>query len=161
MAEFECSIDGEPFEQCESPMEYSGLTSGRHRFRVRAIDLAGNIEQPPVTRTFDLGMDANPPETTINSGPEATFNDDWASFEFSSNEPDATFECAIDGEPLEECFNPTQYRRARARRAHLPGPRARLEPEPRPDPGHLDVDLRAGHAGARDDDRHARRRTRS
>ena len=69
IAEFECSIDAEPFEQCESPMEYSGLTAGRHTFRVRAIDLAGNIEQPPVTRTFDLGMDANPPETTINSGP--------------------------------------------------------------------------------------------
>ncbi|HEV2950500.1 MAG TPA: cell envelope biogenesis protein OmpA, partial [Actinomycetota bacterium] len=106
---FECSLDTEPFEQCESPMEYSDLTPGQHRFRVRAIDLAGNIEQPPVTHVFDIGMDATPPQTTIHSGPDPTVPDDWASFEFSSNEADATFECAIDGEPFEECFNPAQY----------------------------------------------------
>ncbi len=39
--EFECQLDVEPFEQCESPMEYSDLTPGSTRFRVRAIDLAG------------------------------------------------------------------------------------------------------------------------
>ena len=90
-------------------MEYSDLTPGEHRFRVRAIDIAGNVEHPPVTRTFSIGMDAVPPETTIQTGPPASVPDDWASFEFSSNELDATFECAIDGEPFEECFNPAQY----------------------------------------------------
>ena len=89
-------------------MEYSGLTPGEHRFRVRAIDLAGNHEQPPVTDTFEIGI-GPAPETTILTGPAATVPDDWASFEFSSSQANSTFECAIDAEPFEECFNPTQY----------------------------------------------------
>ena len=142
LAEFECSIDNEPFEQCESPMEYSGLTPGEHRFRVRAIDLAGNHEQPPVTDTFEIGI-GPAPDTTILTGPAATVPDDWASFEFSSNQANATFECAIDAEPFEECFNPTQYTelepgqhtfRVRALNSSL---------VPDPTPGDVDVELRA------------------
>ena len=108
-ATFECQIDSDPFEQCESPMEYSDLTPGQHRFRVRATDLALNVEQPPVSHEFSIGVDGVPPETTILSGPAATVPDDWATFELQSNEADARFECALDGEPFEECLNPAQF----------------------------------------------------
>ena len=112
--EFECQLDADPFEQCETPMQYSDLAPGNHVFRVRAIDLARNIEHPPVTHAFAVGIDVDPPETTLLERPPATTTDDWATFTFESNEPDATFECAIEVEPdvgpaWEECFSPTQF----------------------------------------------------
>jgi RNA polymerase sigma factor (sigma-70 family) len=41
-ATFECSLDGGGFAGCGSPAQYSGLRLGRHTFRVRATDQAGN-----------------------------------------------------------------------------------------------------------------------
>ncbi|HEV2950983.1 MAG TPA: hypothetical protein VGZ51_02675, partial [Actinomycetota bacterium] len=113
-AEYECSLDAEPFEQCDSPMEYSDLNPGTHVFRVRAVDLARNVEHPPVSHTFEVGADSTPPETTILSGPPNPSIDDWATFELQANEEVVYFECAIETEPgvgpvWEECFNPAQY----------------------------------------------------
>ena len=112
--EFECQLDADPFEQCETPMQYSDLAPGNHVFRVRAIDLARNIEHPPVSHAFAVGLDADPPETFLGERPPATTTDDWATFTFTSDETDATFECAIEVEPdvgpaWEECFSPTQF----------------------------------------------------
>ena len=111
--EFECQLDADPFEQCESPMEYSDLAPGNHVFRVRAIDLARNVEHPPVSHAFAVGVDATPGDDPRRA-PPATTTDDWATFRFASNETDATFECALEAEPdvgpvWEECFSPTQY----------------------------------------------------
>jgi hypothetical protein len=54
---FECALDAAPLESCVSPKTYSGLDWGEHRFAVRAIDAAGNVDATPATRTFqtDLG----------------------------------------------------------------------------------------------------------
>ncbi|HEV2951400.1 MAG TPA: hypothetical protein VGZ51_04800, partial [Actinomycetota bacterium] len=112
--EFQCQLDSQAFEQCDSPMEYSDLTPGTHTFRVRAIDLARNVEHPPVSTTLQVGTDTVAPETTILSGPPANSIDDWATFELQASEEVIYFECAIEfettGEPLwEECFSPAQY----------------------------------------------------
>ncbi|MBK8294354.1 MAG: Ig-like domain repeat protein [Solirubrobacterales bacterium] len=70
--------------------------------RVRAVDLAGNIDLTPETRNFVL--DATPPETTIDSGPGSRTNDTEPAFAFSSSEPtNATFECALDAGAWEAC----------------------------------------------------------
>ena len=61
-----------------------------------------------MTDVFDIAV-GPPPETTILTGPAATVPDDWASFEFSSSRPNSTFECSIDNEQFEECFNPAQF----------------------------------------------------
>ena len=39
---FECSLDGGAWTSCDSPQLYSSLSSGSHKFSVRAADVAGN-----------------------------------------------------------------------------------------------------------------------
>lgn len=49
---FQCSMDGGPWAPCTSPKVYSGLSWSPHVFRVRAIDLAGNLDPVPAQRSF-------------------------------------------------------------------------------------------------------------
>jgi hypothetical protein len=44
---FECKLDDSDFSACTSPTRLSGLEPGRHKFSVRAIDLAGNVDPSP------------------------------------------------------------------------------------------------------------------
>jgi len=59
---FECSLDGATFAPCPSPKSYTGLASGSHTFRVRAVDLAGNVDATPAVRTWTV--DATRPTVT-------------------------------------------------------------------------------------------------
>jgi CSLREA domain-containing protein len=51
---FQCSLDGSRFRACKSPRKYRGLRPGKHVFRVRAIDPAGNVDRTPVRRRFEV-----------------------------------------------------------------------------------------------------------
>ncbi len=53
-------------------------------------------------------QDLTPPETLIVSGPGegSTITDVMATFEFESDDPDATFECSVDGSPFAACSGP-------------------------------------------------------
>jgi hypothetical protein len=62
---FECSLDGAPFEPCESPKEYSDLTDGTHTFDVRAIDAAGNTDPSPAQRSWM--MDTQSPQVRLTA----------------------------------------------------------------------------------------------
>jgi hypothetical protein len=44
---FECKLDARPFKACETPLRWKVRRGARHVFRVRAIDLAGNVDQTP------------------------------------------------------------------------------------------------------------------
>jgi hypothetical protein len=44
---FECKLDRRRFKPCHSPKRYRHLRSGRHIFKVRATDLAGNTDATP------------------------------------------------------------------------------------------------------------------
>jgi hypothetical protein len=49
---FECKKDRKPWRPCSSPFEWRRLTQGRHRFRVRAVDIAGNADPTPAEDRF-------------------------------------------------------------------------------------------------------------
>jgi CSLREA domain-containing protein len=49
---FQCSLDDDGFRGCKSPKRYGKLAPGKHVFRVRAIDRAGNVDPTPAKRRF-------------------------------------------------------------------------------------------------------------
>ena len=108
---FECRLDAEPFALCTSPRTVSGIAPGLHTFEVRALDRTGNTDPSPAVHTWTVvgpPPDVTPPETTIGSGPDRTTVLTDATFEFSSDEPDATLECALDGAPFAPCSSPLE-----------------------------------------------------
>jgi hypothetical protein len=104
---FECRLDGGSFTSCASPKGYAGLSEGSHTFSVRATDAAGNADATPATYTWTV--DTTAPETTIDSGPLGTVGNTSASFAFSSDETDSTFECKLDAGPYASCTSPKAY----------------------------------------------------
>ena len=75
---FECSLDGATFVSCSSPTSYAGpLSVGPHSFRVRAFDVAGNVDATPAEYFWSVIAPPDPdPETcthTWSSGTPAAF----------------------------------------------------------------------------------------
>jgi large repetitive protein len=106
-ATFECSLDDAAYAACSSPKEYTGLASGNHSFRVRAVDAAGNADATPSSYTWRV--DTGAPETTIDSGPGAATPATSATLTFSSSEPGSTFDCSLDGASFGPCVSPREY----------------------------------------------------
>ena len=53
-SKFKCSLDGRKFSRCKSPKKLKRLKKGKHTFRVRATDRAGNVDKTPAKRTFRI-----------------------------------------------------------------------------------------------------------
>jgi hypothetical protein len=53
-ASFLCRLDGGSWSSCDSPQRYSGLSLGRHRFEVSAVDAAGNQDPTPAEHTWQV-----------------------------------------------------------------------------------------------------------
>ena len=51
---FECQLDTDDWEPCDSPKDYTDLADGKHKFKVRATDPAGNTDQTPDQRKFTV-----------------------------------------------------------------------------------------------------------
>jgi large repetitive protein len=100
----ECSLDGQVFASCSSPVSYSALSVGAHNFSARAIDVAGNTG-PASSLTFAI---TNPVTTQIVSmNPSAPItNITSMSIGFSSNFTGASFVCSWDGEASTPCTSP-------------------------------------------------------
>jgi hypothetical protein len=104
---FKCGIDSSPLDECASPKTFTGLVSGRHTFRVRAFDQAGN--ESGATRyswTVDLSP---PPAPTITGSPPNPTSATSASFNFTDSEAGVTFSCALDGGDSSSCASPAAY----------------------------------------------------
>jgi parallel beta-helix repeat protein len=76
---FECSLDNAAFADCQSGVEYLGLSVGPHTFQVRAIDATDNIDETPASRSWTVvagtintptGTDV---EVGLNGGASVTF----------------------------------------------------------------------------------------
>jgi large repetitive protein len=105
---FLCSLDGAAPSSCTSPISYSGLAEGSHTFRAFATDLAGNTETSGSFHAFET----RPPVTTtlVTTTPSANYNNSTTiSFAFTSNHPDATFKCQLDGGAAVPCISPMNY----------------------------------------------------
>ena len=51
---FICKLDRRVWGPCRSPKRYWGLKPGTHAFRVRAIDVAGNLDRTPAVRRWRI-----------------------------------------------------------------------------------------------------------
>jgi trimeric autotransporter adhesin len=49
---FQCKLDKQRYKSCTSPKTYKRLTSGKHVFRVKARDRAGNVDRTPSIKRF-------------------------------------------------------------------------------------------------------------
>lgn len=49
---FQCKLDAKPWSSCRSPKAYRNLKDGRHIFKVRARDAAGNVDPTPAKRSW-------------------------------------------------------------------------------------------------------------
>lgn len=110
-AGFECRLDStapEAWEECSSSHLYADLGDGEHTFEVRATDAAGNRDLTPDSRTWTV--DTTAPQTVIDSGPSAPTTATAASFNFSSPDGTATFECKLDDAATwQTCASPQAY----------------------------------------------------
>ena len=102
-ATFECAIDEAEFGPCSGPAgshtPASALDDGEHTFQARAIDDFGDLDLTPASQAFTV--DTAAPETTLDVTPGDPDNDPTPSFEFSSDDEDASFECRLfeQGDP--------------------------------------------------------------
>lgn len=55
---FTCDLDGMEIEGCMSPQTFHGLSNGVHTFEVFAIDVVGNTDATPVSRTWTVDTSA-------------------------------------------------------------------------------------------------------
>jgi flagellar hook assembly protein FlgD len=103
---FECRMDSGSWSSCSTPKSYSSLSEGTHSFAVKATDEAGNTGSPAY---YDWTIDLTDPVATISSGPDNPTNSQSATFQFSSNEEDSSFECKMDSESWSSCSSPISY----------------------------------------------------
>lgn len=103
-ATFECKLDGAAFAVCSSPAAYSGLADSSHTFQVRARDAAGNTDPTPASATWSI--DTVAPDVTITSNPAELTNATTASFDFTSTDLNATFECSYNLAVFTTCSSP-------------------------------------------------------
>ncbi|WP_205696903.1 Ig-like domain-containing protein [Conexibacter sp. SYSU D00693] len=101
-ATFTCRVDGGAWAACTSTHTTASLIDGTHTFEVRATR-NGHTDGTPASRTFDV--DATAPTTTIDSGPADPTNATGATFDLSTDDPQATYECSLDGAPFAACVD--------------------------------------------------------
>ncbi|HEV2952175.1 MAG TPA: hypothetical protein VGZ51_08725, partial [Actinomycetota bacterium] len=114
--QYECALDGGAFSLCVSPKVYNGVPIGPHVFEVR-VWVDEEIAEEPEPTTYDWTVvDSAPPDTTIVWGPaDPSFTNDpetgqsIASFALESDDPMATFQCALDGAPFTNCPDPVEF----------------------------------------------------
>lgn len=53
-ATYQCSLDNAVFSPCADPSTFTGLATGNHSLKVRAVDLAGNVDGSPAVHSWSV-----------------------------------------------------------------------------------------------------------
>ena len=53
-SKFACKLDRKQYKPCTSPKTYKKLKRGKHVFRVKARDKAGNVDRTPIVKRFTI-----------------------------------------------------------------------------------------------------------
>jgi len=72
----------------------------------RVVDTSTNVT---FSASRTVIVDNTAPDTTIDSGPAGSANGPAVAFTFSANEPDATFDCALDAGDFVDCTSSQAY----------------------------------------------------
>jgi len=72
-----------------------------HDFQVRATDPAGNVGPP--SGTYSWTIDGTVPQVTILSQPADPTTATSASFTYAADEPNSTYQCALDTQVFASC----------------------------------------------------------
>jgi hypothetical protein len=105
-ATFQCRIDSEVAQPCQSPYVRS-LHDGSHSFSVRAVNAAGLSDDTPAERVWTI--DTVAPDTTLISGPPALDNSVMVQFTFRSGEKDVAFDCSLDNAGFLPCTSGASF----------------------------------------------------
>jgi len=109
---FLCRLDSKNglWEACSSPVTYTELEDGPHRFEVRTATPVGGCPEPtPLVVRFVV--DTTPPQVTIDAAPSGTIGTTEATLEFAA-EGATGFECRLDSnspEAWRPCTSPVTY----------------------------------------------------
>jgi photosystem II stability/assembly factor-like uncharacterized protein len=90
-----------------SPVEYDAVAEGQHSFVARAIDPAGNRDSSPVV--VELEVDRTAPTTIVD--PVADDGLPERDIAFHSEDPEASFDCALDRNMFHPCSSPVHLTR--------------------------------------------------
>jgi hypothetical protein len=99
---FQCKLDSDPFAPCTSPFVSGALADGKHTFRVKAVDDAGNLDKS-AAKAKAWTVDTQPPETTITKMPTNPSTSTNAKFKFTSSEKKSIFQCNLNGGGYNPC----------------------------------------------------------
>jgi LPXTG-motif cell wall-anchored protein len=115
-ATYQCGLDNGALTGCDSgSVTYTQLPNGQHTFEVVATDSAtSDVATAP--RTFVVAV---PPQARITSKPPDPSTSTDATFSFTSDQPGATFECALDGGGFASCTSPVTYRGLATDQTHV------------------------------------------
>ena len=90
---FLCSLDAAAPSPCLAPATYVGVREGEHVFTVAAVTAEGVVDPTPAVLTWLV--DTSPSDTSITSGPSGAVESTSATFDFTSTEAGAAFECRL------------------------------------------------------------------
>jgi len=102
-ATLECRLDASSFAACTSPKTYSGMALGSHTFRVRATKSGQTSSETAYTWSVVV------PTAAIATSPANPTNSQSASFTFTADASNATFECKLDAAAFAACTSPKSY----------------------------------------------------
>ncbi len=102
-ATFLCARDGAKATACTSPMTYTGLAAGAHKFTVQAVVPGAKKGR---VATVNWTIDLTAPNKPTVSQPTTPTTSQSASISFSSTSTGVTYKCSLDGAAFATCTSP-------------------------------------------------------